>query len=890
MFAKTLAASLLAGAALFSPLAAQAEERPTAAVTALAPLPKGRLTDAARPTAYRIDTTFDPARPEFAGRTEIDAVLKAPAKYIDLHGRDLSMTKAVATVGGKSYTGHWNDMDSTGVARLVFDETLPAGPLTLAFEYTGKVGDSPSGLFRAEIDGKWYGWSQFQSIDARAAFPGFDEPGFKVPFTLTIRTPKDQMAVSNAPEVSNTLENGWQVHRFAPTLPLPTYLVAMMVGPFATVEGNVPANAIRTTPLPLRSVSAQTNKNQLAYGLENSKEIVRHLEEFFGTPFPFPKLDQITSPLMPGAMENAGADLYGDYLLVLDENSPVSQKKAFGMVVSHELAHQWFGDLVTPVWWDDIWLNESFANFMGFHIGGQWRPDLKIAEGALSEGFAAMNTDALTVGRPIHQPIDTNDKIDAAFDSITYGKGGHVVAMTAGFMGMDKFKQGVRGYMAAHKYGNATSEDFFAAMAKAAGDPRITKAMQSFTDQQGVPLITVAGANGKYTVTQSRYAPIGVTAPATTWGVPVCMSRGTARKCQLLTGKSAPFTLGGSGGGSVALMPNAGGTGYYRFELPRAEWDRLIASADTLSGPEATALADSLSASFRAGRASPQQLLALAEKLSANPNSAASSIAYGNLGSLRRAGFFSDEGLEGYRRWMGRQARAKYPALGFDPRAGAYSGADPEVVQQREGMVSDLLFARDAEIAGKLAAAAEAYLDGDSKALDPAYYDLAFQAYIDRGGLPAAQALADKALASEDASFRPAALGAVAGSGNPEIGRWVLDGFTDNRLRGPERLYAIAGVAGTVETRDMGYAYLTDNLSELMKGGQGIFVARGLPSVIAGYCSAAQADDIAQRFRPIFANTPGALELERTIERVRNCAVLKDRRGAELNAALAATQ
>jgi aminopeptidase N len=886
MFAKTFAVSLLAGAALLTPIAVQAEEKPTAAVTALAPVPKGRLTDAARPTAYRIDTTFDPARPDFAGRTEIDTVLNAPSRYIDLHGRDLTMTSAVATVGGKSVIGHWYDMDPTGVARLVFEETLPAGPVTLAFDYTGKVNDSPSGLFRAEMDGKWYGWSQFESIDARAAFPGFDEPGFKVPFTLTIRTPTGQTAVSNAPEVSSTVENGWQVHRFAPTLPLPTYLVAMMAGPFAMAEGAVPADSIRAKPLPLRILSAQTNKDRLDYALTNSQPIVQHLEAFFGMPFPYPKLDQIGSPLMPGAMENAGADLYNDYLIVLDENAPVSQKKSFGMVVAHELSHQWFGDLVTPAWWDDIWLNESFANYMGNTIGGQWRPDLKIGEGALAEGFAAMSTDTLLVGRPIHQPIPTNDQIDAAFDSITYGKGGHVIAMISGFMGMDKFKTGVRQYMAAHKYGNATSKDFFASLAKAAGDPRVTAAMQSFTDQQGVPLITVAGGKGKYTVTQSRYAPLGVTTPDTRWGVPVCMSRGETRKCQLLTAKSAAFTLGGSG----ALMPNAGGTGYYRFELPRAEWDKLIAKADTLSGPEAMALADSLSASFRAGRASPLQVVALAEKLSANPNSAASGIAYASLGSLRRAGFFSDEGLAGYRRWMGRQARASYATLGFDPRLGAYSGADPEVVQQRETMVSNLSFAKDTEIENKLASAAEAYLNGDTRALDPAFYDLAFQAYIDKGGLAAAKSLADKALASEDSSFRPAALGAVAGSGNPEIARWVLDEFNDKRLRGPERLYAVGGVAGTVETRDMGYSYLTDNLSEMMKGAQGIFIARGLPGVISGYCSAAQTNDIAKRFRPIFKGTPGALELERTIERIRNCAILKERRGAELNAALAATR
>ena len=884
MNAKTFAASLLAGAALLASIAALAEEKPTAAVTALGEVPRGRLTGAATPTAYRIDTSFDPARPAFSGRTEIDVTLKAPSRFIDLHGRDLTMTKAVAIVGGESHAGHWYDMDDTGVARLVFDDVLPAGPLTLAFEYTGKVGSNPSGLFRAEMDGKWYGWSQFESIDARAAFPGFDEPGFKVPFTLTIRTPEGQSAVSNAPEVSSTVENGWQVHRFAPTLPLPTYLVAMMAGPFATVEGTVPASPLRASPLPLRIVSAQTNKGQLAYGLENSKPIVQLLERYFGMAFPYPKLDQITSPLMPGAMENAGADLYADPIIVMDEGAPLGQKKAFGMVVAHELSHQWFGDLVTPAWWDDIWLNESFANYMGFTIGGQWRPDLKIGEGALAEGFAAMSTDSLIAGRPIHQAITTNDQIDAAFDTITYGKGGHVVAMTAGFMGDEKFKAGVRSYMAAHKYGNATSKDFFAAMAKAAGDPRITAAMQSFTDQQGVPLITVTGANGKYTISQSRYAPLGVTAPKTSWGVPVCMRRGDARKCQLLTGKSAGFTIGGTG----ALMPNAGGTGYYRFEVPKAEWDRLIASAGTLDSAEATALADSLDASFRAGRASPRQLVALAEKLSINPSSNAANNAFSNLGSLRRAGFFDDAGLAGYRKWLGEIAGKSYGTLGFDPRQGAYGGADPEVVQRREGMVSNLLFAKDPAVEGKLAKAASDYLGGDAKALDPAYMDLAFQAYIDKGGFDAAKSLADKALDSDDPVFRPSALRAVAGSGNADIARWVLNEWDDKRLRRTERLYSLLGVAGTTETRDMGYAYLSQNLAEMMKGGSGIFFASRVPSVVAGYCSAQQADEIAKTFRPILANSPGALALERTIERVRNCAALKAARGAELNAALAA--
>ncbi|MGN6497517.1 MAG: M1 family metallopeptidase, partial [Tsuneonella sp.] len=603
---------------------------------------------------------------------------------------------------------------------------------------------------------------------------------------------------------------------------------------------------------------------------------------YFGQAFPFPKLDQITSPLMGGAMENAGADLYGDGILVMNDGAPVGQKKTFGMVVAHELSHQWFGDMVTPSWWDDIWLNESFANWMGFTIGGEWRPDLNIGQGALAEGFRAMDTDELIVGRPIHQPIKTNDQTDSAFDTITYGKGGHVISMIAAFLGPDKFREGVRHYMALHRYGNATSKDFFSAMADVAGDPRITAAMQSFTDQQGVPLITVSGANGHYTVAQSRYAPLGETATATTWGVPVCMRAGDTRACHLLSDASAPFELAGTG----ALMPNAGGTGYYRFELPAAQWDQLIATAGSLGSAEGMALADSVAASFAAGRASPAQLIAASRNLAANPDSYASGAALGELSWMQSHGFFDAEATAAYRKWVGTLAQADYAKLGFDPRLGAYKGANADELQRRERAVGRLVFARDPAVQAKLAAAAAAYLAGDTAALDPAFMGDALDAYVTKGGLTAAKALAERALASEDPVFRPAALGALAGSGKSDVAKWVLGDFTDKRLRATERLYSVLGVAGTQDTRDLGYDWLTANLKDMIGGSTGIFLARGIPGVVGGYCSAEKANDIAEKFRPIFANTPGALELERTIEKVRNCAALKEGRGKEINAAV----
>ncbi|WP_126173226.1 M1 family metallopeptidase [Altericroceibacterium xinjiangense] len=877
-----LSGSLLLGTPALAQEAGQSAAATNPAIAALAPVPRGKLTGMAVPQAYRVDTYVDPALDTFSGRTEIDVSLKQPSRFIDLHGRDLGIQSATATAGGRTYAGQWHQLDETGVARLVFPQELPAGPVTLALTYTGAFNESASGLFHARIDDDWYGWSQFQSIDARSVFPSFDEPGFKVPFDVTLRTRPGQMAVSNAPIVSTTRENGWDVHRFAPTLPLPTYLLAMMVGPFVTTDSAVPPTPERDRPLPLRIVASRQHEGKLDFALQNSKEIVAHLEDYFGGPFPFPKLDQITSPLMPGAMENAGADLYEDSLLIVNENDPVSQKRRFGMVVAHELAHQWFGDLVTPAWWDDIWLNESFANWMGYRIGNEWRPDLGIGAGALAEGFQAMNTDALLAGRPIHQPIETNGQIDAAFDTITYGKGGHVVAMIAGFMGDEKFKQGVRRYLSQHRYGNATSEEFFASMAQTAGDPRITAAMQSFTDQQGVPLITITGSDGNYTISQSRYSVLGADAPDTRWGVPVCMRQGETRECQLLTDKSMAFRINGTG----PLVPNAGGTGYYRFELPNEGWDALIAQADTLPGAEALALSDSLGASFLAGRADIGRVIALAGQLSQNSDSYARNSATNLLSRLQQQGFFNDQALAAYRAWLGQSARKDLAALGFDPRAGAYAGADADVLQHRQLVVSRLAFAGDPEIQRTLIQAADAYLAGDTSALDRAFLGTALEAKLQQGGLPAAKALLQSALDSQDPVFRPTALDRIGGSGNPDIARWFLDEARDPRLRQPERLGTILSIVGTPETRDLGYEWIDRNLDELM-GGSGIFYMRNLPSPLGGFCSIERADQIAARFRPVFAGTPGELSLERALERVRNCAALKQARQAQVNAAVA---
>lgn len=833
------------------------------------------------PHAYRLDLTVDPSAPRFSGHVEIDVALALATTTIDIHGRGLAVSRVMAEVAGRIVEGQWQDRDPSGVARLTFAEPLPAGTVTLLFDYDAAFADGPSGMFHVRVGKDWYSWTQFQSIDARAAFPSFDQPGFKTPFTVTLRTPSGLRAISNAAELEPAKTvGGLAVHRFAPTLPLPTYLVAMMVGPFASLEGQVPANALRPAPLPVRINSTKPNAGQLAFAMDGTRQIVGLLENYFGEAFPFPKLDQVSTPVLPGAMENAGADLYRDDILIMDAQSPVLQQRDFGMIVAHELGHQWFGDLVTPEWWDDIWLNESFANWMGYTIGDAWRPDLGIKGDALSTGYNAMETDALLAGRPVHQPIEASTQIDSAFDSITYGKGGHIVGMIAAWLGEDRFREGVRRYIAAHRFGNATSEDFFAALAQVAGDPRLVPAMRSFVEQQGVPLLAMRQQGDRVTITQLRYTTAGVAPPDAFWTIPLCLRRGANRQCFVMDQHTQAFTMAGEG----PVFPNAGGTGYYRFELTARHWNELLAVADQLPDGEALALVDSLWASIRGGRGTISEMARLERKLIHHADPHAADASDKALSRLVREGIVSAPGRRGFGLLREHLYAPLLKEYGFDPRAGAYAHELPARTQRRVQIVAALIgTSRGGAVRRQLQFATVAYLRGDKAALDPAWFDHALDLYLFDRDESAARDLVKRALQSEDPVFRPAALGAAARTGSKSMAAWLL-ALDDPRLRESEKREFLDGIMTRSATREFGYAWALAHLDQLLASSDGQFFSRRLPQALGRFCSVDWAGRIARDFGPRFAGTPGALELDRAVERVRNCGLLDDMMGTQIDA------
>jgi len=877
----TAFACVLAGPAPANAATAQvASPEPEELVVTGKAWPQGRLDGSTRPLAYRLDLSVDPSRPRFSGHVEIDVRHTVAGREIVLHGRDLAMRSVAARIGNRLVPGSWTQVDASGVARIDFDELLPVGAMTLVFDYSAPFASGPAGLYRTRVDGKWFAWSQFESIDARSAFPGFDQPGFKTPFTLTLRTPPGLIAIGNAPEAGTaTLEGGLAVHRFAPTPPLPTYLVAIMTGPFAQRPADIASTLQRPDPLPLRIVTTPQNLRQTDFAVTGTQEIVRRAEDYFGTPFPFAKLDQVTTPMLPGAMENAGAVLYRDDILIMDKQAPPAQQRNFGQIVAHEIAHQWFGDLVTPVWWDDLWLNESFANWMGYKLGDAWRPDLDIASAGLAEGFAAMNTDALLAGRPVHQPIDRSDQIDGAFDAITYGKGGHVIGMFAAYLGEKTFRDGVRRYIAAHRFANATSEDFFAALAEASHDPEIVPAMRSLVQQQGVPLLILRRDGDNVTVSQVRYANVGTETPDTQWILPVCMRRGANRVCRIMTHRTESFEIKGDG----PVMPNAGGTGYYRFELAERHWDELISMADTLPAGEALALTDSLYGSLVAGRGRVSELVRLSRRLARHPDPLASASADAALSALVRTGFVGSEARSGFARLRAELYYPELKQLGFDPKAGAYAGEPAGRVQRRLQVVASLLgTARGGTLRRELADATQAYLAGDKTALDPIWLDHGLDLYLYFGHAADARDLVERALASEDPVFRPAALAAAARSGDKAIAGWMLD-LADPRLRESERGEILMNVMARSATRTVGYDWILAHLDRLITQSNGVFLARELPAAVGQFCSVDRAAEISRDLRGPLAGTPAALDLDRAIERVRDCGLLDRDMGGQIN-------
>src|SRR6516225_9518022 len=586
--------------------------------TSAAVPPTLRLDDSVRPARYEAELTLATDATTFSGAIDIDVELARPLSLVWLNAVDLAIREADVRAGGKTLPAKVEPGDRDFVGLRV-PGVIPAGPARLHIRYEGKISTrDTAGLFQGRDGSETYLYTQFESLDARRAFPCFDQPNFKTPWQLTLHVPKEHTAVSNTPEVSETAEaGGMKKVVFAPTRPLPSYRVALAVGPFDVVDaGRAGKNRIQ-----VRIIAPKGKAYQAKYAAEVTAAILQRLENYFGIPYPYEKADQVAIPLTFGfgAMENAGMVTYAQSIILgAPALDTAWRQRQYAATAAHELAHQWFGDLVTPEWWDDIWLNEAFATWMEMKILAEWKPEWNTRLNDLGAKFGAMNEDSLTSTRRIRQPIESVDDISNAFDDITYQKGSAVIRMFESWAGEKQFQAGVTRYLKRYAYQNATVHDFLEAVASTR-QPLLARAFTTFLEQPGFPEVSIelkCDGAPRVTLRQKRYVPTGSVEPKLeTWQVPVCVRyptrHGPQRECFLLNQARAEFRLTKATGCPTYLTGNSGAAGYYQTAYEGDLVQKLLENNDAfLSAPERRTLLHDLASLAQAREVRPNQVLA----------------------------------------------------------------------------------------------------------------------------------------------------------------------------------------------------------------------------------------------------------------------------------------
>jgi aminopeptidase N len=499
-----------------------------------------RLPATVTPVHYDITVSPRLADAKFSGREAIKLRVSAATSKIVLNAAEITFGDVSISAGGRQQRAVVTMDAAKEQATFSFPNPVPAGDADLTIVYNGILNDDLRGLYLSKANNRRYAVTQLEATDARRMFPSFDEPAFKATFALTAIIDEKDHAISNGAVISDTPGPGAGKHtvKFETTPKMSTYLVALAVGDFECISGTADET-------PVRICSTPDKKSLTAFALESTQRIVEYYNRYYSIKYPFKKLDIVAVPdFAAGAMENTGAIFYRETLLLAAPDASVGVRKDIAEVLAHEIAHQWFGDLVTMQWWDDIWLNEGFANWMMSKPLKEWRPDWKVELDEVEDNHVAMGLDALRATRPIRSKASTPAEISELFDPIAYEKGAAVLRMLEAWVGPQDFQKAVNTYIEKFKYGNARAEDFWGTLTTVTGKP-VDKVMASFVDQAGLPLVslevTCAGGSSRAVLSQDRYfrdsAPAGAAAPL--WQIPVCLqsSSGDSR-CEVLQQKA----------------------------------------------------------------------------------------------------------------------------------------------------------------------------------------------------------------------------------------------------------------------------------------------------------------------------------------------------------------
>lgn len=836
--------------------------------------PQFRLPTFAFPVRYSVTLTVVPDKDTFTGAVDIDLNFRESSAVLWLNADMLTVKSASLTSGGQTFLAKVipEPKDLVGFA---FDRAIPSGPTKLHAEFEGTISRKDmQGIFQVKDGDHWYVYSQFENIAARRAFPCFDEPGYKVPWQLTLNVPQDDSAFSNAPALSESEHgDGMKTVRFAETKPLPSYLVAFAVGPMEMV----PAGRAGGKSTEIRIIVPRGHAAEAQYVAAATPDIVNLLEKYFGIPYPYEKLDEVAIPFAGYAMEHPGLVTYGASIFLMKPGeTSLNIKRISTSVMAHELAHQWFGDLVTTAWWDDIWLNEGFASWMANKIVNEYHPEWKMNIAELNGYQDAMGTDELVSSRQVRQPILSDDDIQNAFDNITYSKGSALLNMFESYIGVGKFQEGIRTYLHKYAWGNATSAQFLEAISQ--GDPVIGRAFSSFLNQAGVPLIAAKLQCGTSTprlaLTQQRFLPRGSQGSSTqTWNIPICVrypsGSDTQRACKLMTKTTESMELTNAKGCPSWTYANADQAGYYLVLYEKEMLDSLLKDEKTLSLMERVGLIGEI-----AGLT--QNYLPLGEAMALAPKFAHDTSRPVVTKTLSIVGGLDDhlvpENLKpNYRRYLSNLYKQRGLQLGWN----AKPGEDDDTHLLRPRLFRVLANeAEDQEFIAHARELANAWLH-DRHAVDP---DLAGAVLVvsarhgDRAFFDQLHAQAKK---ETDENFQGNLLSAMGSFRDPAITKMALPILLSDEFDKRQSLAIPFAASGTPQTRDLTYDFVKQNWDELIAKLPNDFVGF-LPFAAAGYCDAAHRADAETFFKERVTKTMGGpRNLQQVLEVIDLCAANK---------------
>jgi len=821
-----------------------------------------RLPANVTPTHYALSVTPDLQKATFGGSERIAVTLKAPARAVTLNAAEIDFDTVTISAGGRTQSARVTLVKARDQATFTVPAMIPAGRAEIEINYRGILNDQLRGLYLSKANNRRYAVTQLEATDARRMFPCFDEPAYKATFTLSATIDDGDHAISNGAVISDTPGPGVRKHtlKFETTPKMSTYLVALAVGDFVCESGSADG-------VPIRICATPDKKGQTGLALEAAAEILRYYNRYYSVKYPFKKLDVVAVPdFAAGAMENTAAIFYRETRLLADsKTASVPVRKDIALVLAHEMAHQWFGDLVTMKWWDDIWLNEGFANWMETRPLKAWKPEWHKELDEVRSNQIAMQLDSLRSTRAIRAEASTPEEINELFDPIAYEKGAAVLRMVEAWVGEEPFRTGVNAYLDKFKYSNAKAEDFWGTLAASTGKP-VDTVMATFVDQPGVPIVDTTikcdAERGSVSVSQE----VRKTAPLQTWRIPVCVKTPSGQvACDVVGAAGANIPLDTC---PTWVMSNAGARGYYRVLTPPAMVAAIARDVGALTPAERIAILSDEWALVRAGRRDVGTFLDLASGFKSERNDAVMSTLAGALATIGDE-LTTAKTSAPYRAWVSQLVRPAMDDVGWTPAPNedearrelraALVGAvgntarDPAVIAKaREVVLSEL--ARPGSVESTLlnAAVPVAALSGDAGL---------YEKYLARSRQ------------ASDPEEQHRYMYALADFSDPSLVRRTMDYILGPDVRTQDAKIFIARLLGNRDARQLAWELVQARWSDLEKK-TGEFVGNTvIINALGALCSARAMTDI-KTFFAVHEVPDAERTLRQAEERIDACTTL----------------